>query len=212
MAKDKSLQNPIDKLLEELVKHHFRELVIVSGFLFSLGVLVLGFAYWQRQNKERIVLESANNSTEEVLSESIAASPIPSLMVDISGAVNNPGVYSLEEGGRVKDIVDQAGGFSEEADLEYVSKYINLAQTLSDGDKIYIPKKGEQLSAPVSQPLGKINLNTATQAELETLSGIGPTYAQRIIKARPFKSIEEIMKVSGIGTKLFNRIKDKITI
>lgn len=212
MAKDKSLQNPIDKLLEGLVKNHFRELVIVSGFLFSLGVLVLGSAYWQRQNKEQIVLETANSPTEEVLSESITAIPMLNLVVDISGAVSSPGVYSLEEGSRVKDVIGQAGGFSEEANLEYVSKYINLAQILFDGDKIYIPKKGEQLSAPVSQPLGKINLNTATQAELETLSGIGPTYAQRIIKARPFKSIEEIMKVSGIGTKLFSRIKDKITI
>jgi competence protein ComEA len=151
------------------------------------------------------------------------------IMVYVTGAVKNPGVYTLEEGKRVKDAIEAAGGNLPEADL----LRLNLAQKLRDEDKLYVPRVGEfpegqeepgrgntgMAGATVgisSSSDNKININTADLVELDTLPGIGPTTAQKIIDYRnqngPFKSIEEIKNVSGIGDKKFEEIKDKIKV
>lgn len=148
-----------------------------------------------------------------------APTPIPArIMVYVSGAVQSPGVYELPDGARVDDAVKAAGGPTADADLAR----INLAKRLRDEEQIYVPRVGET-SLPVAptgttggSSGGKVNINMATVAELETLPGIGPALAQRIVDYRtahgPFSRIEDIKKVSGIGDKLFERIKDQITI
>lgn len=144
--------------------------------------------------------------------------PIPArIVVYVCGAVVNPDVYSLLEGSRVKEAVEAAGGFTAKADRVR----INLARRLSDGEQVYVPKIGEEAlpvapTAPSGQAGGKININTATAEELDTLPGIGPAYAERIIRHReefgPFKKIEDIKKVRGIGDAAFEEIKDLITV
>jgi len=143
---------------------------------------------------------------------------------DIAGQVIRPGVYQLDRGSRVNEGLALAGGLAAGADREWVEKNINRAEIIRDGEKIYIPKKNEVLT--LNNPAGQtgkvagvntgglISLNTATMAQLDTLSGIGPALAQRIIDYRDkmggFKDINEIKLVDGIGDKLYAQIKDKI--
>lgn len=139
------------------------------------------------------------------------------IVVHISGQVHNPGIVKLEPGARVIDAVNAAGGLKKDADLDK----INLARKLQDEEKIYIPKIGEDISESISyfqNPAGgsnKININTCTKEELMSLPGIGDVLADRIIQYRektPFKKIEDLMNVSGIGEKKFESIKDMIIV
>jgi competence protein ComEA len=138
------------------------------------------------------------------------------LYVQVAGAVRRPGVYQVPAQCRVFEALQKAGGASEEAD----EQALNLAAPLTDGARIYVPKRGEALSpggasapgkAPGSAPPTQVSLNAATQAELESLPGIGPATAQRIIAHReengPFQSVDELDDVSGIGPALMERLR-----
>lgn len=162
-------------------------------------------------------------------------------MVYITGEVKNPGIYELEENSRIKDVIEKAGGLKETADITD----INLATILQDEDKITIPSKEEnkqekqnteniqsnkqsktteksQNTTSISTNTTgknqntKVNINTATQTELETLPGIGPSIASKIVNYRKengkFKSIEEIKKVNGIGESKYKKIKELIKV
>jgi competence protein ComEA len=145
----------------------------------------------------------------------VTPTPRP-LRVYVSGAVQNPDVYALPPESIVKDAVTAAGGPTSDADLDR----INLASPAADGQHIYVPSLGEE-TLPVQPPsrlpasAGKVNLNTAEAAALESLPGIGPTLAQRILDFRqasgPFERIEDVMEVSGIGPGIFEQIRDLIT-
>lgn len=142
------------------------------------------------------------------------------IIVHVTGAVINPGVYSLAEGSRVFHAVEKAGGHLEDADLER----INLAQPLYDGQPVYVPNIGERDissadmgESPAGDPsAAKININTAGKAQLETLPGIGGVKAQNILSYRekngPFQSIDELINVNGIGAKILEGMRDYITI
>ena len=137
------------------------------------------------------------------------------LYAHVSGAVRDPGLYVLPDGSRVVDAVAAAGGFAKGAGRDGV----NLARPLSDGEQLVVPKKGEQATAaPGSGAVGggKLNLNTADQAALEELPGIGPALAQRIIAWRDengrFTSIDDLLAVSGIGDKLLAGLRDAVTV
>lgn len=149
-------------------------------------------------------------------------SPAP-IIVHVAGAVNEPGVHTLPHGSRVKDAVERSGGLADDAD----SDLINLAKPLNDGDQIWIPAKdyvqvtdvSDELTAKgeqKNQPAERININSASQADLETLPGIGPVIAQAIIQFRlengPFLEVNEIQSVSGIGPATFEKIQSLITI
>ncbi|MCG0276701.1 MAG: helix-hairpin-helix domain-containing protein [Thermosediminibacteraceae bacterium] len=140
------------------------------------------------------------------------------IVVHVAGAVKNPGVYELDEGSRVIDAVKAAGGYLPEADIAS----INLAKKLHDEDKLYIPRVGESPatgdagSGGGSSSDGRIDINSAGLEELDRLPGIGPALAQRIIDYRnqhgPFKSVEELKNVSGIGEKRFEEIKNLVKV
>lgn len=146
------------------------------------------------------------------------------IMVDVKGAVVNPGVYEAKEGDRVIDIIHLAGGLLENAD----ENQINFAMKVSDEMVLYLPLLGEdnaeknsQSAAARSYPAstaseGKVNINTATEAELQTITGIGPSKAAAIIEYREtngrFQAIEQLMEISGIGQKTFDKLKEEITV
>ncbi len=140
--------------------------------------------------------------------------------VHVCGEVMNPGVYQLEDGSRIYEAVEKAGGFTPEA----AEDYLNLAQRIEDGMKIEIPSAAELETAPAEAPgipdpapdAGRVNINTADKALLMTLKGIGDARAEDIISYRnangPFRTIEEIMKVPGIKQSAFDKIRDDITV
>lgn len=133
------------------------------------------------------------------------------IYVDVCGAVAEPGVFCLPEGSRVFQAIDAAGGFLPEA----AENYVNRAQGLSDGEQLYVPTKEEALESG-TEHAGKVNLNTADETELCTLTGIGASKAKAIIAYReengPFASIEDLMKVEGIKEGTFHKIKDEIEV
>ncbi len=151
--------------------------------------------------------------------------PAP-IQVHISGAVHNPGVYELPLESRVQDAIQVAGGFTKDAQQEG----INLAAKLQDGDQVRVPAQRTSTSSPARDSTSQtadqqsltqstssiVNINTASQDELETLPGIGPVTAQKIIEYRQtngdFSSIEGIQKVSGIGPATFDKIEALITV
>lgn len=139
------------------------------------------------------------------------------ILIDVSGAVNKPGVYKLKDGERIEDAINTAGGFAETASGEYISKILNMAQKLVDGTKLYIPAVGEEIPARESQVAGvktqsQVNINTATQSELEALPGIGPVTASKIISDRPYNTVEDLLSKKILGKAIFDKIKDSITV
>ena len=139
------------------------------------------------------------------------------IFVDIKGAVKNPGVYQMKVGDRVKDAIDAAGGLTEEAD----SQKVNLAKRLEDQMAIVVPKVGEEAeeipagaTSKEEAKEGKVNINTATVEELKTLKGVGEKKAEAIIEYRKkngsFQTKEDLMKVRGIGKKLFESFQERI--
>lgn len=140
---------------------------------------------------------------------------VEKIMIHISGAVENPGVYELKYGSRVIDLVELSGGLNDNASLDSV----NLARKLEDEEKIYIPIIGEEIEELVessgNKSDNKININNCTKEELITLPGIGEKTAEKILNYREenaFEKIEDIMEVPGIGEKKYDDIKDMITI
>ena len=144
------------------------------------------------------------------------------ILVDIEGAVVNPGVYEIPIGSRIDDILQKAGGLRKDADVSLITKTINRASRLVDGAKIYIPKIGEniieqnigtqgQTSTGVSA-VGLISVNTASQAELEVLPGIGPVTATKIISNRSYQTLEELVTKKAMSQSLFNKLKEQLSL
>ena len=196
---------------------------ILLGLLLLLTISTVSVSYYAFFKKEPDIAFKLQD--EPAVLVTAPAYEAEKIVIHIAGAVKNPGVYTLEEGQRVKDAIEIAGGPLPEADL----LRLNLAQKIHDEDKLYVPKIGESPEQSeqedelygstvgiISKNDGKVNINTANETELTTLPGIGPATAQKIIDYRttsgPFKSIEEIKNVSGIGDKKFEQLKDKIKV
>ncbi|MBF8419037.1 helix-hairpin-helix domain-containing protein [Heyndrickxia coagulans] len=176
-----------------------------------------------------------NHSTQNTAQtqSSVQTQNAAEVYVDVKGAVKHPGIYKAEADDRVYDLIQEAGGFNENADRNQV----NLAQKVKDEMVIEVPKKGEKaasaqtapaaagISAPASASSGtaasseaaaQVNINTADQTQLETLPGIGPSKAAAIIEYRekngPFQKPEDLKNVSGIGDQTFAKIENSITL
>ncbi|OUN89206.1 ComEA family DNA-binding protein [[Collinsella] massiliensis] len=144
------------------------------------------------------------------------------IVIDVGGAVARPGVVELESGARVVDAIEAAGGLADDADCSS----LNQAQILQDGQKVYVPRAGEAVpaatgsgtdaSAGAGDVGALVNINTASLEELDALPGVGPSTAQAIIDDReqngPFVSIEDLMRVSGIGEKKYAKLEALICI
>lgn len=187
-------------------------------------------------NKEELLPyendQEKNEEQEEISNQEETIEDVEIILVHITGEVKNMGVVELEKGARIIDAVNKAGGFTEYADTEEV----NLAYELSDGIQIYIPGKKEDIDNSERKYITTnsgdnvvmeekrmeesnnilVNINEATQTELETLPGIGPSIALKIISYREkegkFLTIEDIKNVSGIGDNKFEKIKELICV
>ena len=185
-------------------------------WLLFLGIVVLVLVALVLLQVLRPAPQPVRLSTAIPLSTPLSTPTPYTLRVYVSGAVHNPDVYTLLQDSIVKDAMEAAGGPTEDADLER----INLALSVSDGQQVHVPRKGEEsppVQPPSSQPApgAKVNINTAGTDLLESLPGIGPALAQRIVDHRqsqgPFERIEDVMDVSGIGEATFEAIRDLIS-
>jgi competence protein ComEA len=210
--------------LSELFEEYRIQFILGLAGLFLLGVGVLSVvALSLKQSEPKVEIISSEESVEDKVGE---------IVVDVEGAVEKPGVYKLGAEARVNDALVAAGGVSAGADSEWIAKYVNLAQPLADGVKIYIPQVGEQESVKITasneegkvgvvdQPgevigistQGKININSASSSELDSLWGIGEKRAAAIIENRPYGSIEELLEKKIVPSNVFDRIEDQIGI
>lgn len=211
---------------KEWVEEYWKIIVSLSSIAFVVVLLLSTFVKTEEKHTtEDIQYESIY---EELIMESIYDEKIIDeeeieksalIMVDIKGAINSPGVYEMPNNARLLDVIEKAGGFSEDAD----SRTVNLAQILTDQMMIYIPAEGEEISENIQVTLTseiestkRININTADSIELTQLNGIGEARANSIVEYREengrFKSIEEIKNVSGIGDSIFEGFKDDIVV
>lgn len=186
-------------------------LLIFGATLTFFGILLLVKSASQDETKAEIV---------EGVSTDVKKEENKRVFVDVSGAVLRPGVYSLAQEERIQSALAAAGGLAADADREWVAKSLNLAGKLTDGAKIYVPRTGETASnrsnltnsANSSYSISLININTATAAQLDTLPGIGPATATKIITNRPYQSIEELVTKKAVSSKVFEGIKERISI
>ncbi len=130
------------------------------------------------------------------------------IMVDIQGEITRPGVYKLSFGSRIQDLLDKTGEFTNDADQNWVNININRAKKVSDGEKIYIPRAGERESVRA----GGININAASQKDLEAIAGIGAVTAEKIINGRPYQELAELVSRKIISAKLYTQIKDFLSV
>lgn len=191
-----------DNLLEKIEQFKLPLVMAFVGIVLLIGGLV----------------SSNSNKPKEFPKESLVQGQ-KLIVVDVSGAVNKPGVYKLSDGSRIEEAISQAGGFTQKANQEYISKYLNMAQKVSDGTKIYIPFTGEQTTAVQNSgsvagvaTSSKVNINTSSQSELEALSGIGPVTASKIISDRPYQEVADLLNKKVISKALFEKLKDSLVV
>jgi len=178
----------------------------VVGLLF-VGLFMLAFGAGMFLLKG----SQSEDDIKIISSEESASSEAGEIVVHVDGAVNAPGVYKLPADSRVNDLLAMAGGLTEDANTDS----LNLAAKLSDGQKVYLPRIGE--SAPSGQVAGEtssglINVNTASESQLDTLPSVGPVTAGKIIASRPYSSPEELLSKKAVGSATYNKIKDLITV
>ena len=201
----------------------------VKAGIFAVVIGIVGFSLFNYANESNSMVLS-NQGETEALDDSETEATGETISIHIDGAVVQPGVYDIKtkDGSelRVRDAVDAARGLTEEANVSS----INLAAKIEDGQKIHIPKVGEVAvdansasaretsgaSSGQDSKSGLVNINTATEKDLETLPGIGEATAKAIVEDRrengSFKTIDDLMRVSGIGEKKFEKIKGKICV
>lgn len=204
-------ENFLDIGIKSFISRYRIELVASLSFVMLIGAVVLGKAIIRQRSIEQLSFQS---DKIEVVDEQTQVES--AIWVDVAGAVVKPGVYELAIGSRVVDALNSAGGFSEEANLQQVAQTINQAEVLVDGLKIYVPFRIEQNTtneSSVDTPITTtISLNYSTIDQLMELPGIGNTYAQNIINARPFQRVEDLKNVSGIGDRRYLQIKDLVRV
>lgn len=191
---------------------------LIPYFLTGVGIFFIAVALLVNYIKSIQNTSVASVSLEQVAT--VAGQMVGKLIkIDVSGAVQQPGLYTMPYDSRIADVLITAGGLSPKADRNYISRYINLAQRVTDGMKVYFPTKEESISNSVNQSpsnsvnlTGLININAATAAELDSLSGVGPVTAEKIIAGRPYQNILELSSRGIVSKSVFEKIKEKISV
>lgn len=184
--------------------------VIVLALL-GVGAAVVGAVV--TPGGQPVVIDTAER--DPVTGDGAVAAPGEVVVLHVIGAVVEPGIVELPLGARVVDAIASAGGPADDADLGAV----NLARVVADGEQLHVPRVGEVPPTAPGGPAaadGRVNLNTADAAALETLPGVGPAIAARIIAWRdengPFRSVDELTAVSGIGERTLAGLRDQATV
>lgn len=182
-------------------------LFFLGLFLVSVGAGLL----YLRTKSDSSDIQILSASQDELASQGEALRG-KDVIVHVDGAVKAPGVYKLASDARVGDVVEVAGGLTDSAD----SSKINLAAKVSDGQKIHVVSINDTGSSGSSSndtvSLGLININTAAEAELDKLPGVGPATAKKIIASRPYSSLEDLTVKKAVTSSTFGKIKDLITV
>lgn len=155
------------------------------------------------------------NENENTQSLVKGVNSVKLIKVDISGAVQKPGLVEIPVDSRVQDVLISAGGFDAKADRMYISRSINLAQVVQDGMKIYVPFEGEKVNTPDAangSSESGFNINSASQAKLEELPGIGPVTAKKIVEGRPYGAIEELVSKKVVSKSVYDKIKTTVSL
>lgn len=193
---------------------------IVSVIFIALSITIFIKSY---QVTQPIQFSDPVND-ESTTKEASASTNTSTILVDIEGAVMNPGVYQVPFGSRVDDGIMAAGGYSTLADTVSIARTLNRAAKLSDGAKLYIPTlKDTQIIGVIPVVAGAsgtvagartpaISINIATQSQLEQLSGIGPVTAGKLISGRPYMRLEELVEKKIISQTLFTKLKDQLSL
>ncbi len=206
-------------------KNRFKFVSICAVFFLILSAFLSIYLIKNARNgEEKDEMTSLYTADSTKTASTRSETEKSAVYVDLKGAVLHPGMYKIKEGMRLLDAVEEAGGFLPEAD----TKQVNYAQILKDQAVVYIPKQGETAESATATVQSansreakdsderKVNINTADVSRLETLNGIGTKKAENIIAYREengtFHSIEDLKEVSGIGDKIFDSLKDSITI
>lgn len=199
-----------EQVLQVLSQYKFPLIVGIIGLMFfGYGLISL----LSHEEKSEDITFVAGAESDASVKNTITVKT--EVFIDVAGGVLSPGVYTLPEDARVQDALVAAGGMSEDADRELVAKQLNLAAKVKDGTKIYVPKIGESTKNIVESVEGEsgsslVNINTASQSELESLPGIGPVTAVKIMDNRPYGSIEELTEKKVVNSSVFEKIKDTI--
>lgn len=186
--------------------------------LITAGIALIGalLLFWFLMRSEAPVAEATPKPVDQTqAAESETAKSSKTIVVDIKGAVNKPGVYQVAKDARVQDLIHLAGGVNQTADM----KQINLAAKLKDEESIYIAKIGEIAEQAATDKQSKddtVNINTASLQELQGIPGVGPAKAQAILEYREstglFQKVEDLKHISGFGEKTIERLKNFITV
>ena len=223
----------MDRWAEKLLGHKAVVVAILVVIAAASGLAMASFnshsggvSFERSDEASASDVRGSGDASPDDDESSAKSSSAAEVYVDVDGAVVRPGVYRLKDGARVSQAIDAAGGLTAEADVAG----LNRASKVTDGQKIYVPTVGEQQAAAAvggaesgaattpgaGSSSELVNINTASAAELQTLSGIGPSMAQSIIDERTkngaFASIDDLMRVSGIGEKKLAKIKDCICV
>ena len=186
----------------EILQKHRIDMVVVVMIVLGVVIAALGL----RKEEPKVEYISGGQQEEKI-------------WVDVGGGVVSPGVYELSSGQRVKDALVAAGGLSGSADREYVAKMINMADKISDGQKIYIPLMNTP-GSKVTQSVDKsdnpggvlINVNTASQSQLDSLWGVGSERAKAIIDNRPYKTVDELVSKKVLPKNVVEKNKTILTV
>ena len=189
----------MDRILE--VFRQYKIPLILGGLsVFTITISII------------LLVKSVATTTPIEFSSDQVATGSSVIKIDVEGAVVSPGLYSLPEGSRVEDAITAAGGLSKDVDGETLAKSINRAMKLVDGGKIFIPSVHSSPISPQSPLSPLISVNSGSQSELESLPGIGPVTAKKIIDNRPYQTPEELVSKKAVGQSVFEKIKNQISL
>jgi len=237
--------NKLNELVTDLIeKNTLYSLIVTYALSITTCILLILFTQTKVNNINTDSIELVDGQAN------VENDKDTNIFVEVSGAVKNPGVFGLESGSRIIELVKTAGGFGEDASEEWISRYVNLSTQLQDSQKIYVPYKwddlgktpgekqvdlltimkpytaGSAVPAATGTNTGQnqgnsvvlsstnsslLNINTASQEDIDDLPGIGPVYAARFIENRPYEDLSDLKEKSGVSESVIDKIKDLIT-